>query len=185
MTDFPLLDTRAGFVLAGLVVTLVAIALLGVVMANLHSRLQRLEQSSPAGRPADPYARLTGTTFAELVPAEPAAAAPRAAMLLSAGCTSCDRVLEELRAKPPPAPIALLWGDHKPPRLAPLPANVSVRSGGAQLRQRLGIGVTPFALLIGEDGVIVRGFPLTSLDSLIRAMNGSESSSTSMRTAAR
>jgi hypothetical protein len=184
MSTLPLLDTRAGFTLAALVVTFVSIALIGVVVANLHTRLLRLEQASPATRRADPYVRLSGTPIDDLLPAETGATTPRAVVVMSTGCRACERVLDELRQRSPPFQIVLIWNDRVPPSLAPMPANVSSRQGDAQLRARLGTGVTPFALVIGDDGVVMKAFPMSGLDLLIQAMHGSRQPFASAHTAA-
>jgi hypothetical protein len=162
----------------------VSIALIGVVVANLHTRLLRLEQASPATRRADPYARLSGRPIDDLLPAETSATTPRAVVVMSTGCGACERILDELRQRPPPVRIVLLWYDRVPPSLAPLPANVSSRQGDTQLRARLGTGVTPFALVIGDDGVVMKAFPMSGLDPLIQALHGPWQPFTSVHTAA-
>lgn len=183
MNALPLLDTRAGFVLAALAVTLVAVALIAVVLANMHARLLRLEQASPATRTPDPYARLSGTPLDQLLLAD-SGATPRAVVVMSPGCRACERVLQELRQRPPQARIALVWSDSPPPSVERLPANITVRHGDVNLRTRIGTGVTPFALVIGDDAVVVKAFPLSNLDLLIRALNGSAPPRTSARATA-
>ena len=154
-----LLSAQASFELAALLVTWVAVAALVIVAGNLHARLRRLEQAGVSARPA-PYGHLLGRRIADLLAGEPVA--PRVLLFLSPDCPSCARLLDELAAPSRSGPAAIAWTGDEPPPRPPAP----VVAHGARLAAELGIRVTPFALVAGEDGRVVSAGPVSSLRAL-------------------
>lgn len=168
-----LLASRATFVLAALVVSWLAVLLLALVAANLHFRLVRLERgdAAAAGRGArKPFAHLLGHHLGEALGG--AAPGARLALVLSANCASCDRVLARLRETAGDTPLALLWRDAAPTPLPPLPAGATVVDDGPAICRRLGVRLTPFALAIGADGRVVRAAPVGNPDALDEWLDG-------------
>lgn len=167
-----LLASRATFVLAALVVSWLAVLLLALVAANLHFRLVRLERDDAAadGGARQPFADLLGHHLGEALGG--AAPGARLALVLSASCASCERVLARLRETAGDTPLALLWRDGTPSPLPPLPAGAVVVDDGPAICRRLGVRVTPFALALGADGRVVRAAPLGNADALVGWLDG-------------
>lgn len=166
-----LLATRASFVLAALVVSWAAVALLALVAANLHLRLVRLERAAPGAASArTPFGHLLGRDLAAALGG--VAPGTRFAVVLSADCATCDRVLARLRDTAGGLPLALVWRYGAPSPLPPLPAGARVVADGREVSRALGVRVTPFALVAGADGRIVRTAAIGSvaaLDALLAA----------------
>ncbi|HMB54631.1 MAG TPA: hypothetical protein VKU40_15040 [Thermoanaerobaculia bacterium] len=168
-----LLATRATFVLAALVVSWLAVLLLALVAANLHFRLVRLERGDTAAAGSGarkPFAHLLGQHLGEALGG--AAPGARLAVVLSAHCASCDRVLARLRETAGDTPLALLWRDAVPSPLPPLPAGATVVEDGPAVCRRLGVRLTPFALAIGPDGRVLRAAPVGNPDALDDWLDG-------------
>lgn len=158
--------TRASFELAVFFVTWVAIVLLALITVHLHLRLQLLERrNAPANRP-DPYAHLAGRRLEDLLGGASDAWQPRFVLFVSSPCTSCARVLEELLQPGWQAAMTLLWTSSPPSPPPRLPSNVRTVDEGPRISSALGIHATPFVLIVGEDGVVERGMPINSLESL-------------------
>lgn len=162
-----LLASRASFVLAALAVSWLAVVLLALVVANLHFRLVHLER---AARPAPeesriPFGHLLGRDLAEALGPR-VAPGTRLAFVLSSDCASCERILGELRASAVPTPLALLWRDHTPSPLPPLPPGAAIVDEGPEVSRALGVRVTPFALAADAAGRIVRAAPVGSVEAL-------------------
>ncbi|HEX6201713.1 MAG TPA: hypothetical protein VF100_01845 [Thermoanaerobaculia bacterium] len=155
------LATQAGFVLAALAVSWIAVALLALTIANLHFRLARLERARPAaGEERTPFAHLLGRDLGELLGAD-AVPGARLALVLSSGCPACERLLGELgRTADPPPPVALLWRDAAPSPPPVLPAGAALVADGPRISAALGIGVSPFALVADGDGRVVDAAPV-------------------------
>lgn len=164
-----LLSSRASFVLAALVVTWAAILCLAVIAGHLHARLQRLERAAAASttRAAAPYGELIGMRLDELGDllgdalrhaGTAAGPVPRLVLFVSSTCRVCANLLDEL----------------KTPAWTRLPSAIVLtdRDNGPALSAKLGIRVTPFALLAAADGTVVHAAPvntLRSLEALLRA----------------
>ena len=121
------LETRPSMELAVMFVTWAAIFLLSMTVASLHYRLSRLEHASRVARSAAPYGHLVGRhvwTAAD-------GSRPRVVLLLSAGCPSCEAILEELRSAPPAWKVAVAWKDVPPPKN--LPDRVRIIPDGPRL----------------------------------------------------
>ena len=159
-----LLDLRSNFVVAALFVTWVAVALLVLVVGNLYVRLQRLELVNPVHKDEMPYGQLLGRGLQDLL--GEALPSPCVFILLSANCSSCVRVLNELPSLSLKASLAIAWVDHSPSPPHGLPPGTIVLDAGPKISSALGIRVTPFLLVTGEEGKIVRAAPINSLSSL-------------------
>lgn len=163
------LGTRASFELAVFFVTWVAIVLLALIVVHLHLRLQLLERrNAPANRP-DPYAHLAGRRLADLLGGAGDSWQPQFVLFVSAPCTSCASVLDELLEPGWPAAITLLWTTPPPSTPPRLPSNVRALDDGPRISAALGIHATPFVLIVGDGGVVEQGMPINSLESLRRA----------------
>jgi hypothetical protein len=172
----PGLDARPGLVLTALVVTWVAVALLVLMVAHLHTRLGRLERAGaarPAARPDDaPFAALLGRPMTDLT----GGPAPRVLLVLSSSCRSCRRLLADLGEPDWTVPTALAWADGSPG--TPVGRHVEVLPDGPRISSALGVRVTPFGLVAGDDGRIVWAGPVTGLPALAaRARTGAPTSS--------
>lgn len=160
-----LLSSRASFGFAALLVTWVAVALLVLVVANLHIRLRRLEQGAPEGQKAAPYGHLLGRDVEEVVGAAAAGTRPRVVLFVSSSCGSCARLLAELTSPSWEVPTALVWTDApRPPER--VPAGAVVVADGPRVSAEAGVRVTPFGLLVDEAGRVVQAGPVTSLQVL-------------------
>lgn len=143
-------DTRAGFTLTAMVVTWVAIGLLTLIVLNLQLQLRRL------GRPAasalattTPFGGLVGRQVGDLLESDGVGPLPRLLLFVSSTCRSCAKVLAEVEAPSWTAPATVVWTDRPPT---------------AALASRLGVRVTPFAVVVGTDGLITHAAPVNSLD---------------------
>lgn len=159
-----MLDFRSIFILAALFVSWVAVVLLVLVVGNLHVRLQRLEYSSAVPKAATPFGHLLGSRLHDLLGEQ--VPIPGMFVFLSANCTSCMRVLDELKSLSSTAPVAIAWTDQMPTPLPEFPPNIVVLDEGAKVSKTLGIRITPFAVVTGEDGRVVKAAPINSLSSL-------------------
>lgn len=149
--------------LAAVFVSWVAVALLALTVGNLLRRVQRLEASLSAS-PGTPYAHLVGRSLREFVGEH--VPSPCVVLFLSAGCKSCRSVLGELPRLSPAVPLAVAWTDAAPLPPPPLPPGTIVLGYGPQASAALGIRVTPFALVAGDDGRVARAAPVNSLNSI-------------------
>jgi hypothetical protein len=164
------LDTRPDLLLAFGVVTWAVIVALVLVIANLNLRLRRLERlrgepdGQAHGSAAPAYGALVGRELVALT-GDPAT---RALIVLSQSCRSCRRLLAELAVPgrvDPTVPVALAWADGMPGE--PPPAGLPLIADGPRIAAELGVRVTPFALVAGEDGVVAWAGPVTDLPSLL------------------
>lgn len=160
-----LLGSQSSLVLAALAVSWIAVALLALVVANLHFRLAHLERARPAAAEHTPFGHLLGRDLVEVLGPR-VAPGTRLAVVLSSDCASCERILTALREAMPPPPLALLWRDGTPPAPPPLPAGATIVEDGAEVAQALGVLVTPFALVADAAGRIVRAAPVGRLEAL-------------------
>jgi hypothetical protein len=159
-----LFDVRSNFVVAALFVTWVAVALLVLVVGNLYVRLQRLELINPVHKEEMPYGQLLGRGLQDLL--GETLPSPGVFIFLSANCNSCKRVLSELPSLLLRAPLAVTWVDQSPSPPPALPAGTLVLDEGPKISAALGIRVTPFVLVTGKEGKVVRASPINSLSSL-------------------
>ncbi len=158
-----LLDSRSSFILAAMFVSWVSVALLALVAGNLHRRLQRIESSLSVSAAA-PYSGLLGKALRESL--GESVPAPCVLVFLSANCQACKRVLSELQSLSLSTPLALAWTDHAPSPLPTLPLGIIVLDDGPTVSAALGIRATPFALVAGENGRVVKASPVNSLNSI-------------------
>ena len=63
-------------------------------------------------------------------------------------------------------PLAIAWTDHAPSPLPTLPTGTIVLDDGPGVSAALGIRATPFALVAGENGTVVKASPINSLTSI-------------------
>lgn len=157
------LDSRSSFILAAMFVSWVAVALLTLVVGNLHRRLRRIEGSLSANLAA-PYSGLLGKGLRESL--GEAIPAPCVLVFLSDNCQACRRVLGDLPALSLSTPLAIAWTDHAPSPLPALPLGTIVLDDGPKVSAALGIRATPFALVAGENGTVVKASPINSLTSI-------------------
>jgi hypothetical protein len=171
-----LLTSRASFELAALAVTWVAVLFLAIVAGHLHARLQRLERASVSARQPRPYGELLGQRMSDLVGETVPHPSPRVVLFLSTACRACASLLEELGGPPwGRLPSAIVWTDQQLASQAGTPGRAHVVDDGPRVSARLGIRVTPFALLAAPDGTVVHAGPLNtlrSLDALLRTASG-------------
>lgn len=157
------LDSRSSFILAAMFVSWFAVALLTLVVGNLHRRLQRVEGLLSVNLAA-PYSGLLGKalreSLGETIPA------PCVLVFLSANCQACRRVLGDLPALSLSTPLAIAWTDQAPSPLPALPVGTIVLDDGPKVSAALGIHATPFALVAGENGTVVKASPINSLTSI-------------------
>jgi hypothetical protein len=158
-----LLDFRSSFILAAMFVSWLAVALLALVAGNLHRRLQRVEGSLSVNAAA-PYSGLLGKALRESL--GEAVPAPCVLVFLSANCQACKRVLGDLPSLSLSTPLAIAWTDHAPSPLPTLPLGTIVLNDGPEVSAALGIHATPFALVAGENGRVVKASPVNSLNSI-------------------
>jgi hypothetical protein len=164
-----LLTSRASFELAALAVTWVAVLFLAIVAAHLHARVQQLERAAGPARQPKPYAALLGQHVSELLGDAAMQPAPRVVLFLSATCKACAHLLEELGGSTwARLPSAIVWTDRPPSAAAHQPARAHVVDEGPRVSGRLGVRVTPFALLAAADGTVIHAGPLRSLEALLR-----------------
>jgi hypothetical protein len=158
-----LFATRASLELAAFFVSWAAIALLVVIVVHLHVRLQRLERATaPTGRRVA-YAHLVGQRIASMWTGTENPWQPGVMLFMSRACPACEQLLADLRASTWSAPLTLVYTTAPLSAPAGLPRAVRVIDDGAQLSAALGIHVTPFAVRVGETGVIDDAMPVSSL----------------------
>lgn len=163
MMSTDLLDYRSSFVLAAMFVSWVAVAVLALVAGNLHRRLQHVE-GSLAINAAAPYAGLLGKALRESL--GEAVPAPCVLLFLSTNCAVCQRVVGDLPSLSLSTPLAVAWTDRAPSPLPALPLGTIVVADGPKVSAALGIRATPFALVAGENGTVLKASPVNSLPSI-------------------
>lgn len=164
MTMFSeLLESKSSFMLAAMFVSWVAVALLALIAANLHRRLHRVEAALTVNAKT-PYAGLLGKALRESL--DQAVPAPCVLVFLSANCKACQRVLGDLPTLSLSTPLAIAWTDQAPSPLPALPLGTIVLDDGPKVSAALGIRATPFALVAGENGTVVKASPVNSLNSI-------------------
>ena len=157
------LGSKSSFILAAMFVSWVAVALLTLVVGNLHRRLQRIEGSLSVNLAA-PYSGLLGKALSESL--GESIPAPCVLVFLSANCQACRRVLGDLPGLALSTPLAIAWTDQAPSPLPTLPPGAIVIDDGPKVSAALGIRATPFALVAGENGTVVKASPINSLTSI-------------------
>lgn len=166
-------DSKASFELAALCITWIAVVLLALAIANLHIRLRQLEQSGPVPGRGRPYGHLLGKPMHELLNNLVPKTQPQVLVFLSANCRACQRVLSEIASPSWTTPSAIIWTDHAPPSPPALPSNTVIIEQGVKLSADLGIRVTPFVLVAGTDGRIIKASPMNTLSALGDLVSGS------------
>lgn len=167
------LNSQSSFLLAALVMSWIAILLLGLLVANLHLRLAHLERSSrPSNEDHDPFRHVVGRRVTDLVD-PPIAGGPSVILLLSSGCPSCDRRLDLLAREAPGSSVAVAWRDGAPPHTETV-TSIQVLPRGPEIVQRLGVRVAPFALSLDDDGVVIAAAPVGSDDALRQFMRSAD-----------
>ncbi len=144
-------------------VSWVAVALLALIAGNLHRRLQRVEASLAVNAPT-PYAELLGKVLRESLSQH--VPVPCVLVFLSANCKACRSVLGGLPSLSLSTPLAIAWTDYAPSPPPTLPLGTIVLDDGPKVSAALGIRATPFALVAGENGTVVKASPVNSLSSI-------------------
>ena len=168
MTLSSLLDSQASFTLAVVFVTWVAVVLLGLVAANLHTRLRLLENAGPVRDGSAPYSHLHGRSVWPLLGDAATERHPRLILFLSTSCRSCRRIVRELESDSWPIATGVVWTDQIPAPAPAFPPHVRILEEGWRLSDELGIRVTPFMLIVGADGRTIEASPVVRLDRLER-----------------
>jgi hypothetical protein len=163
MTLASVLDSRASFVVAVGLITWLAVVLLGLVAANLHVRVQRLERTEGARTGSTPYRRWLGQHWREVLGEVELGLPPRFLLVLSSSCPSCARVVRELESENWPPPTVLVWTDREPAGLAGLRETGIVLELGPEASARLDVRVTPFAFVFDHAGKVIKAAPFNDL----------------------
>jgi hypothetical protein len=150
------LDFRPTLVVSALFATWLAVALLSVLVLYLQVRVARLEAGRSAVAEDPPFKSLVGRLVPELLASEHR---PRAVVFLSTTCRTCADVLDDLKRHRWRQPVAVAWTE------TPAPAFVSrydlpVLEAGPVIATALGVRVTPFAIVLGDDGRIRQARPV-------------------------
>ena len=151
------LDTRSSVVFAALVITWLATAGLVVIVGNLHVRLRRLEQARTRGDGANPYARFLG---------QQVDGHDNAVLLFVApACRACDALLRDIARSTWSTPLTVLSTAGTHVVSDALPSPVDVLDDDGMLADRLGVTVTPFAVIVA-GGVVVHAAPVGAIAAL-------------------
>jgi hypothetical protein len=156
------------FETTALLVTWIAIALLGLALAGLVRQMHALTSGGlararglglPAGAAAPEFGRLS-----------PDPAKPTALLFLDNGCGSCTAVLDEVRTTVArdPAPRLSFGVVFPGPVTRPLELgdNVLVHTDEHGLFAKYGVPAAPFAVLVDQAGRVQRSTPLGSAAAL-------------------
>jgi len=170
------------FETTALLLTWVAIALLGLAMAGLVRQVHALTSGGHEARRGD-LGLPAGTAAPELDRLSADPARPTALLFLDDGCGSCAAVLDEVRAvverdpRPPVAFRAIFPGPGT--RAVELGDDVAVFTDEHELFARYGVPAAPFGVLVDPAGRIRRYAPLgsaTALRQLVADSAGTNSS---------
>lgn len=152
------------FQTTALLVTWIAIALLGLAMAGLVRQVHALTSGSQTR--ARGLGLSTGTVAPEFDRLSPDPARPTALLFLDDGCGSCTAVLDEVRTMvardpAPPVTFGVVFPGPvtQPPELGD---NVLVHPNEHRLFAKYGVPATPFAVLVNRDGRVQQSAPLGS-----------------------
>jgi len=162
------LGLRSGFGLAALFVSWGAIALLAIVVANLHSRLRRLESKEAAATPVRGMQRWVGRALPGVTRDE-IGASVRTILFLSDHCPTCRRIVEALGRVPvdPSFAVASIDSTEPPDGLAP---EIRFLDRGPEIGRELDIRLTPLRIVLDAEGRVDRAAPLGSVDELALAL---------------
>jgi len=145
------------FQTSALIVTWVALLLLALVVSGLVRQVHAL--SSGGARGADRRGLRPGSPApnADVLGLRP----PAVLLFLSEDCHMCDSVLDEAGRLDGNGPQAhALYAGRVPPSSDAQP--IDVHGWQAELFERYDAIVTPFAVVVGRDGRVVRSEPLGS-----------------------
>jgi hypothetical protein len=153
------LDIRPTLVMSALFATWLAVALLTVMVLYLQVRVARLEAGRSAVEEDPPFKGLVGRLVPELLAGE---YRPRAVVFLSTTCRTCADVLEDLKRHRWRQPVAVAWTDTSG---QPFPSryDLPVLEAGPRIATSLGVRVTPFAIVLGDDGRIRQARPVAAV----------------------
>jgi hypothetical protein len=161
-----ILDSKASFTITALVVTWVGFALLTLMVLGLHAQLRRLARSAPAPPATTSYGRLSERRLSDVLESNGVGPPPRVLLFVSTGCRSCARVLADVAAPSWTAPTTVLFTDGVAEPPVQLPPHVGVVDDGGAVSSSLGIGVTPFVIVVGKDGRVLKASPVNSLETI-------------------
>jgi hypothetical protein len=153
------LDFRPTLVMSALFATWLAVALLTVLVLYLQVRVARLEAGHSAVAADPPFKSLVGRLVPELLAGEQR---PRAVVFLSTTCRTCADVLDELKRHRWRQPVALAWTDTSAPPVVSR-YDLPVLEAGPAIATSLGVRVTPFAVVLGDDGRIRQARPVATV----------------------
>jgi hypothetical protein len=145
----------SALILSGLAILLLALVVSGLVRqvhALAGGAARRLEQVGlPAGAPAPGLERLV-----------PGRAVPLVLLFLSVDCRTCGEVLDEAVRTAVGSGLAIhaLYAGPAPPGTPGRP--VAVHGEQAGLFERYDAIVTPFAVVVDQDGRVIQSAPLGS-----------------------
>lgn len=161
-----------GFETTALLLTWVAILLLGLVVAGLVRQVHALtghpeRPGPPAGAPLGaPAGTLAGAPAPGIGRLDPVLGNPTLLLFLSADCATCAAVLAEARALRKRSPIAVRAIFAEQVTDAPSTPEVPVYLGERRLFAAYGVVATPYAVLVAPTGRIRAAEPIGSASSL-------------------
>ena len=150
------LDFRPTLVMSALFATWLAVAILTVLVLYLQVRVARLEAGRSAVAEDPPFKSLVGRPVPELLAIEHR---PRAVVFLSTTCRTCADVLDDLKRHRWRQPVAIAWTDTSAPAFVSR-YDLPVLETGPGIAAALGVRVTPFAIVLGDDGRIRQARPV-------------------------
>ena len=150
------LDFRPTLAMSALFATWIAVALLTVLVLYLQVRVARLEAGRSAVAEDPPFQGLVGRLVPELLDGDQR---PRAVVFLSTTCRTCADVLDDLKRHRWRQPVAVAWTDSPAPPIVSRD-DLPVLESGPVIAAALGVRVTPFALVLGDDGRIRQARPV-------------------------
>jgi hypothetical protein len=159
------------FVTSALILSWVAIALLGLVVARLVRQVHELQQGGAIRQP-----RRIGLPIGETAPGldalDPKPGQAMLLLFLSIGCRTCREVLAEAVDQVQAGlEIRVLYAGAAPAGSIEVGGvSITAYSGQAALFERYDAVATPFAVLVDADGRVVRSEPLGSRDAARRLL---------------
>ena len=125
----------------------------------LQIRVARLEAGRGAPAEDPPFKGLIGRPVPELPAGD---RRPRAVVFLSTVCGTCANVLDELKRHRWRQPVAVAWTDTSAPAFVSRP-DLPVLESGPVIAALLGVRVTPFAIVLADDGTIRQAGPVSAV----------------------
>ncbi|GAB3402481.1 hypothetical protein [Flindersiella endophytica] len=158
------------FVTSALILSWVAIALLGLVVARLVRQVHELQQGGAARQP-----RRLGLAAGEPAPGlgalDPTPGSAVLLLFLSVGCRTCQEVLAEAVQQTGLEIRVLYAGDAPVGTIEAGGVTIAAYGGQAELFERYDAVATPFAVVVDETGRVARSEPLGSREATRRLLD--------------